>query len=104
MLSTNEHLHFYLYRLTIVLLYILIYQYGAEAPLPICYKSPRTKVLIFGVWYLGISGSTASKEIKSNDLDSSWASDHWYTHQIISFTVTMLQLAPNFQQINAIFA
>ena len=33
----------------------------------------------------------APREIRSNDLDSPWASDHSYTHQIICFTVTMLQ-------------
>ena len=31
------------------------------------------------------------REIRSNDLDSPWASDHLYTHQIICFTVTVLQ-------------
>ena len=38
-----------------------------------------------------ISGPTAPREIRSNDLDSPWASDHLYIHQIICFTVTILQ-------------
>ena len=39
----------------------------------------------------GISEPTAPREIRSNDLDSTWNSDHLYAHQIICFIVTMLQ-------------
>ena len=37
------------------------------------------------------SGPTASREIRSNYLDSPWTSFHLYNHQIICFTVAVLQ-------------
>ena len=62
--------------------------YGVEAPLPYVPNCCAQKCRFSEC---GISGPTAPRETRSNDLDSPRASGHLYAHQIIHFIVTMLQ-------------